>query len=149
MLPTTLKNRLMTNLWRRTDRASSTQPQSTSAEYFSVVGGRVILINLIGEVTVTMGATDINWIFNPTTGVDLIICSATACDSDVVGQLYSLPVLLGAPMNVDGSAVELGYLGYVVGIGALELDTDASVVGETKWSALWLPFDDGAVVVAA
>ena len=147
-LPTTLKNRLLSNLWRITPRAASLQPQSTSTAYFNVTGGRVIVVNIIGEVTVVMGVGNLNWLSNPTTHATLAMCSAVACTGDLVGQLYSLPSAVGGALNVDTTVCELGYLGMICHIGDLELNASASVVGETKWDCIWLPFDEGAAVNA-
>jgi len=78
----------------RVDRSAAAIAAGTNA-LFTVTGGRVALLGLLGEIVTTMDATlttlQIN--ANPTTGDDTVLCAASASIANVdVGCMFTLPV---------------------------------------------------------
>jgi hypothetical protein len=137
----------------RVDRATAVLPATTQSAIYTVSGGRIIVTSLVGEVTVVCSgtATTLKVTSNPTTGTDVDLTSATAVTSKEVGSLITLPLTFGGALNVQsaGGGEIPGALGFVVPIGTIDLVTSATNTGSVKWSLTWLPFDDGASVVAA
>ena len=55
------------------NRAAATLPQTATTNYFQITGGRVIVTNLIGSVTVATGATA------TTLAINYLNSASTAC----------------------------------------------------------------------
>lgn len=140
----------------RVDRAAATLPQGTDEALFSVSGGRVLITQVVGEVTVVIGGANATKLkFNPTeTGSDIDLCGALDIDSDAVGSLYSISgdfsdALLGALVWAIETDAMMEKRGIVLSEGDIELDCAGSVTGEISWTIWYVPLDDGAVVTAA
>lgn len=148
-------------LGRKVSKAAFTLPASTSTEIFTVAGGRVLITSLVGEVTTVLGgtATSLNVTLDPT-GANAVadLAAATVVTSDAVGTLYSVT---GAPLDLLSAAAVgntqlpnyvasvLVGRGFVVPAGSILLKTSATNTGATKWDLTYIPYDDGASVVAA
>ncbi len=136
----------------RVDRAAATLPQTTQEALFTIAGGRVLLLGLLGEVTtiIQTQANNTKLIANPTTGSDVDICAALDITADEVGCLYSISGLnTDALIGLNAGAVPGMVRPVILPIGTLDLDCAASNTGAIKWSALWVPWDTGAVLTAA
>lgn len=142
-------------LGARVDRATATLPQTTAAAIFTIAGGRVAILSIIGEVTTVIqtqaDATKLT--FDPTdTGATQDLCATTDITADAVGTIYSIT---GTPAT--GLQDALNFLSPNKGLanplilkpGSILLDCAASNTGSVKWSLFYVPFDDGATVVAA
>lgn len=150
---------LMTNraiqriaLGRKVSRATATLPQTTAEALFTISGGRILVTQIVGEVTTVIQtqANDTKLTANPTTGTAVDMCAALDITADEAGCLYGIT---GTPANAmvgtnagltPGQAV-----GQVVNIGTIDLDCAASNTGSVKWELFYVPIDDGAQVVAA
>lgn len=137
------------NLGLQLDRETTTLPQGTFGVLFNIVGGRVVLTSMIGQVTVIMGATDVKIRSNPTTGSAVEIATDLTCDSDVVQTLYGIDDYLQAMTGGGGAANIAPERGIVLPVGELGITTDASVVGEIKWTITYVPYDDEAYMEVA
>jgi hypothetical protein len=138
----------------RVDRAAATLPQSTDVALFTITGGRVLLVGLVGEVTVAIGAgvtPEATLVFNPTaTGADQNLCAPLNIASDAVGELYTISGTVGDAMRSDlliGNAILQNAL--LLAEGDIELLMDESVAGQIAWSIIYVPWDTAAEVVAA
>ncbi|NGO68524.1 hypothetical protein [Streptomyces boncukensis] len=134
-------------------RATATLPQSTDGSLFTVSGGRVLLLGLVGEVT-TVIQTQVNNTklkLNPTaTGADQDLCAALDISADAVGELYTISGTVGDAMRSDlliGNPLLAAPL--VLSEGDIELDCAASNTGSVAWDLLYTPLDNGASVVSA
>jgi hypothetical protein len=147
-------------LGNKIDRATATLPQTATGSIFTVSGGRIVLTSLVGEVTVALGATatSLNIVHTPTVGTVGDLCAATVCTSDTVGTLYSItgvPADLMSAEKIGGTVVPVDYntglplRGLILPIGAIGLKASASDTGSVKWSITYVPYDNGASVVAA
>jgi hypothetical protein len=145
---------------QRVDRAAALLPQTATQTIFTVSGGRVVLTGVLGEVTVILGATatSLNLVHTPTVGTVGDLCAAMVCTSDAVGTLYSItgvPADLMSAEKIGGVVAPVDYnTGWmlrplVLPVGNLGLKASANDTGQVKWSVVWVPFDDGARVVAA
>lgn len=140
------------NLGLRVDRATATLPQTVAAALFTIVGGRVAITGIVGEVTVIIEtqANDTKLIGNPTTGTSVDLCAVLDITADEVGCLYGIT---GTPANaLVGTNAGFGPLPaaqFVVNVGTIDLDCAASNTGSVKWSIWYIPLDDGAYVEAA
>ncbi len=136
----------------RTDRATANLPATTAAPIFNIVGGRVIILGIIGEVTTVIEtqANNTKLISNPTVGTSLDICAVLDITADEVGCLYGITGIPGdALIGANAGASPLCARQLVLPVGAIDLSCAATNTGKVKWSVLWLPLDDGAAVVAA
>lgn len=142
----------------RVDRATDTLPQTASEAIFTITGGRVLVIGLIGEVTTAIGAgvtPDLKIVYNPTAaGTSFDLCTAVSVASDAVGQTYTLAGDVATP----GALVVAGAVGQanpvfakplLLSEGDIEINMDESVAGSVSWSLIYVPWDAGAEVAAA
>ena len=136
---------------RIVSRASALLPQTAQTPYFRV-NGRVLLIQIIGEVTIEVGnvATNTNLVANPTVGADVDLCAVLDIDSDAVGTLYTITgTLANAMIATTSGAVKAQADAVVIADGTIDLKTAASTVtGESKWTLHYIPIDRGSSVVA-
>lgn len=135
-------------------RAAALLPQSTQAAIFNIVGGKVLITSLVGEVVVVMPATTntLKVTGNPTVGTDVDWTTAVSPASKEVGSVISLGVTAGGALVVAnaGAGNGLGYVGFVAQIGTIDLVTTGSAAtGTVKWSVTYIPIDTGASVTAA
>lgn len=138
----------------RVERATATLPQTTDEALFTISGGRILLLALIGEVTVVIQtqANNTKLKFNPTAaGADQDLCAVLDITADPVGEIYTISGTVGDAMRSDlliGLASLLA-APLLLSEGDIELNCAASNTGSVAWTLLYIPLDDGASVVAA
>ena len=139
------------NLGLRVDRATATLPQTTAAAIFNILGGRVAMTAIIGEVTTVLGAVgNMSLEVNPTTGTTAALCAVLAAGALEAGTLLSIDGTKATAMlgvNAGGSAMQSKPV--ALPIGTLDLRLSLSSTGSVKWSLFYVPIDDGAYVEAA
>lgn len=136
-------------------RATAALPQTAAAAIFNVVGGRIYLTSIVGEVTTVIqtqaNATKLT--FDPTaTGATQDLCATTDITADAVGTVYGIT---GTPGTVLQDA--LNFLPpnknlaqpIMLKPGDIVLDCAASNTGSVKWDAAYIPYDNGAYLQAA
>ena len=122
---------------------------------FNIVGGRVMVIDLIGIVTVQLEAAALllHWDADMDTGGDAALSIDSAdLTGDVVGTMYLMPAAAGGALTVPAGGAYLKLfpqIGWIVGPGALDLHASAGNTGGIKWSLFYIPLDDEAYVEAA
>lgn len=135
---------------RRVDKASATLPASTNQTLFTITGGRVLLLGIVGEVTtlVQTQACNAKLTSAPTTGTAVDICAVLDITADEVGCLYGITGLFSdALVGANAGAAPIQNAGgIVIPIGVIRLNTSATNTGATKWSAFYVPLDDGALL---
>lgn len=137
----------------RVDRATDTLPQTTDEALFTITGGRVLVVGLVGEVTTVIQtqANNTKIKFNPdATGADQDLCAVLDITADAVGELYTISGTVGDAMRSDlliGNAMLTSPL--LLSEGAIELDCAASNTGSVSWSVIYVPWDTGAEIAAA
>jgi hypothetical protein len=140
----------------RVNRAADTLPQTADEAIFTITGGRVLVVGLIGEVTDTIGSgtdPDLTIKFNPTaTGADTELAADLDIGDDAIGTLYSLtgdfsdPVTEGVRVLESPAMVQTPF---VLSEGDIEIEMNESVAGSVSWSIMYVPWDTGAEVAAA
>lgn len=136
----------------KVDRATATLPQTTAAAIFNIKVGRVLLKQIVGEVTTVIQtqANNTKLTANPTTGTSVDICAALDITADEVGCLYGISGLNSdALIGVNAGAVPGQLRDVVLPVGTLDLDCAASNTGSVKWTVFYVPLDDGAYMEAA
>jgi hypothetical protein len=140
----------------RVDRAAALVTNATVA-LFNIVGGRVLLLNFVGEISTIMDATGctlrISALTTDATAVVTHLTSAaTDCASKTAGTLYTLPAAVASALiesTNNSAAVATTQTPLVLKTGALNLIGGGASTGTIKWSAWYIPLDDGAYMADA
>lgn len=133
-------------------RATAALPQTTQSALFTISGGRVLLLGIVGEVTTVIQtqANNTKLVANPTVGTDVDICAALSISADEVGCLYGITGLFSdALVGANAGATVWPRNPVVLPVGSLDLNCAASNTGSVKWNAWYVPLDAGASLVAA
>jgi hypothetical protein len=135
----------------RVDRATATLPQTAAAAIFNVVGGRVMMTGILGEVTTVLGAVgNMSLEANPTVGTTAGLCAVLAAGALEAGTLLSISGLKATAMyGVDAGGSAMQHIPVALPVGTLDLRLSGSSTGSVKWSIWYVPLDEGAYVTAA
>ena len=135
----------------KVERPTATLPQTAAAPIFNILGGRVAITGIVGEVTTLLGAVgNMNLESNPTTGTTAALCAVVAAGAFEAGTLLSIDGTIATAMlgvNAGGTAIQSKPV--VLPVGTLDLRLSASSTGSVKWTLFYVPIDDGAYVTAA
>jgi len=142
------------SLGKKVDRATSDVLTGSAVSIFTISGGRVLLLGLIGEVTTVIGTgttPEAKFQLNPTAGTTVDLCAALDLADDEVGTLYSITGTPGDAMlaGSSGAVRNMAAQGVVLDAGAIEFICDENVSGSISFQARYLPLDAGARLVAA
>lgn len=134
------------------NRATATLPQTAAGTLFTVAGGRVAVLGIVGEVTVAIqaqaNATKLQSV--PTTGTTVDLCATLDINGKEVGTLFGITGTFATAMvGANAGAGVMCATPVVVPIGAIKLNCAASNTGSVKWQIRYAPLDSGASVVAA
>ena len=134
--------------WHHVVRATATLPQTTAEALYTITGGRILLVSIIGEVTTVIQtqANNTKLTFNPTaTGSSTDICANLSTTADAVGTLYGITGTIANAMTENMlMAVDQGNL--ILSEGTIDLNCAASNTGSVKWDMFYIPLDEGATV---
>lgn len=138
------------------ERATAALPQTTTGTLFTISGGKVRIISIVGEVTTVIqtqsNATKL--IFNPTgTGSDVDLCATLDITADAVGTLYSITGVVATALKSTTlwavlPADNIAAPGLILAPGTIQLNCAASNTGSVKWTIEYEQLDMGGVVVA-
>ncbi len=134
-----------------TTRASSSLPATTATPYFTVTG-KVKILNIIGEVTTVFQAqaNAVKLIANPTVGADVDLCATVEGNAAAVGSLFTITgTLANAMIKTVSGAVPSQATPVIVTAGSIDFSAAATSTGATKWTVIYEPIDQGAMVIAA
>jgi hypothetical protein len=138
------------NFGLKTDRSAAVLPATAYGALFTITGGRILVMGIVGEVTTVCSATATNLKLTatPTTGTAVDVATNVAIANKEVGTLFGVSAYGSALVasNAGSTAISVPF---VVPIGTLGLTTSATNTGAAKWSLLWVPLDDAASVAAA
>lgn len=136
----------------KVSRATGTLPASTTKALFTIAGGRVLLLGIVGEVTTAIQnqACNTKLTANPTTGTDVDICAVLNIANDEIGCLYGITGLFSDAMVGSNAGAGVWPRNPVVlPAGTLDLSTAATNTGSVKWDLWYVPLDTSATVTAA
>lgn len=139
-------------LGKKVSRATANLPQSTQHALFTISNGRVLLCNILGQVTTAIQnqANNTKLVANPTVGTDVDLCATLSIANDEVGCLYGITGLFSdALVGANAGAGIAMHRPIVLAPGTLDLSCAASNTGQVKWDAWYIPLDTGATLVAA
>lgn len=136
-------------------RATAALPATAAQNIFTISGGRIMLVALIGEVTTVIQAqaTTVKVTSTPTTGsaIDMSANTADINALEVGGRitLANPPAAATALVKTNAGYTNLQNVDTIVPIGTLSYTTGATSTGSIKWDLIYIPLDNGAQVVAA
>ncbi|MDH6116904.1 hypothetical protein ABH930_000323 [Kitasatospora sp. GAS204A] len=136
-------------------RATNTLPASTAGNIFTVSGGRILLVALIGEVTTAIQnqACTLKVSTAPTVGSAVDLCTAGSIINAPVGVHFSLPSSAASALTTDlstgGGVQDVMTSAWLIPVGNLTVTTSATNTGSVKWDLAYIPWDNAAQVVAA
>ena len=135
----------------KVERASATLPQTAAAPIFNILGGRVAMIGILGEVTIVLGAVgNMSIEANPTVGTAAALCTVLAAGTLEAGTLISITGdVTNAMLGVNAGGVEMQRHPVVLPVATLDLRLSGSSTGSVRWTLFYIPIDDGASVEAA
>lgn len=137
----------------RVNRTTADVLTGAAVAIFTIATGRVLLVNLVGEVTTILAAgttPDAKFQMNPTTGTTTDLCATASVASDEVGTLYSMTgVPTDAMLTSSSGGIRVLGVPLILPIGDIEFNCDENITGSISFQAWWLPLDDGATLVAA
>lgn len=123
-----------------------------AASIFTVAGGRVVVTNLIGEVTTVVSGTTptLKVTLATTVGGDIDLCSATSITADEVGTLYAVDGVGNALESGSSGVVESSAKGIVLAEGTIQqVGAAADIGGAVEWTLTYYVLDTGASIVSA
>lgn len=137
-------------LGERVDRLTANM--TTGLPLFNVVGGRVAVNLILGEVTTIIETKAVNLSLqaNPTVGATTAMSGVLDISADPVGTMYTIA-------GAAATATQRGECGSVIGqsapvivaVGAIEALIGDTHTGSIKWSVFYTPIDDGASITVA
>lgn len=137
-------------LGQRVDRA--TDNITTGENLFTIAGGRVLVTQIVGEVTTIIENKTVNFKLtsDPTTGTTNDMCANVDLDTAEAGSLLSITGLASDAM-IKGSSGSVSGMArpMIVAVGNIEATVGATHTGSIKWSLWYVPLDEGAYVEAA
>lgn len=132
-------------------KTAAITPQGTAGALFTVTG-RVIIDQIVGEVTVEIGAgaNNTKLVSNPTVGADVDLCAVVDIDADAVGTLLHITGTVSNSMIATTSgAFEIQPGGLMVAAGTIDLNCTGSTAGQIKWTVIYRALDADSTVVSA
>lgn len=134
-------------------RSAANLPQTTQAALFNVIGGRIELIDIMGEVSTVIQnqANNTKIVANPTSGSDTDLCANLNIANDAVGTRYSITGTFANAMvdTAAGVAVAQQATVVTVEVGTIDLACAASNTGQCTWVLRYRKIDPEAYVTAA
>ncbi|MDD4986714.1 MAG: hypothetical protein PHQ43_13215 [Dehalococcoidales bacterium] len=135
-------------------RVAAALPQTNTQDIFSVVGGRIRLKLLVGEVTVIIGgvANSTYFRFTPTGGAATDLCAAgTDVNADAVRTMYGITGIVTDAMLKGVGLVPAPTQDTILKAGTIHircLGNDGGG-GRVQYALTYVPIDVGAYVLAA
>ena len=130
-------------------KATATTPQGADQTLFTVTGGQIELLALVGEVTtVIQSSANVSRIkFNPTgTGSDVNLCQDLDWNALAVGTLFTITGNFEDVMQNSVWVAQGMAQGIILGPGIIELECDGSTSGNVGWQMVYRPLEAGATV---
>ncbi len=133
-------------------REATTLPQTAAFAIFNIVGGRVLMTSIVGEITIILGAVgNMGLEENPTAGTTELICAVVAAGTYAEGDHMGITGIAANAMipAATGGIPVMTTQGVVLRVGVLDWRCSASSTGEMEWAAAYIPIDDGAYMTVA
>lgn len=139
-------------LGQTVERATAVVTAAT-VPLFTVSGGRILVTQILGEVTTVIQAlaTNARLSANPTDGTTRNLCANLNIASYAAGDLLGITGINTDPMipPATAGALEAQTVPVIVQEGTIDIISDAAPTGSIKWTLKYIPLDVGASVIAA
>ncbi len=135
----------------RVSKASAALPQTATGNLFTVTGGRVMVLQIMGEVTTIIQnqACNTKLSHDPDVGAAADICAVLDIANDAVGTNYGITGTVADAMVGASHAYLVAQASpLILPAGVITLTTAASNTGAVKWDVLYIPIDEGARISA-
>lgn len=132
-------------------RATAGLPDAESDAIFNVSGGRVMITQIIGEVTTAIQnqANNLKLQFTPTGGSAIDLCDVVDIANDPIGTMYTMTGEQGYALQKSTGLIRKQKEQVIVNAGAISINCSADNTGSVKWTLYFVVLDDGAYVEAA
>lgn len=119
---------------------------ASATPIFNVVGGRVAVRLIVGQITVAAsGATNISLQSNPTVGTTSLMCAVLAAAGLEVATLLTINGDIGTAMwGVNAGAGEGQVQDSILPIGQIEFVLSGAQTISVSWLVYYTPVDVGA-----
>lgn len=119
---------------------------ASATPIFNVVGGRVAVRSIVGQITVAAsGATNISLQSNPTVGTTSLMCAVLAAAGLEVATLLTINGDIGTAMwGVNAGAGEGQLQDSILPLGQIEFVLSAAQTISVGWTVNYVPVDTGA-----
>lgn len=135
-------------------RATATLPASATGNIYTVAGGRILVVGLVGEVTTAVQNQACTLAIGtaPTVGTGSTTALGTA-SSIIAAPIGTHFAAAPGGATVTDLSTQAGVLlqaaRFVVNIGNITITTSATNTGSVKWDLIYIPLDLAATVAAA
>jgi hypothetical protein len=134
-----------------TYRDANILPEAEAYPLFNVIGGRIAITQIIGEVTevIQTQANNTKLTVTPTGGSAVDLCAVLNISAKAVGTLFGITGTAANAMVSSTGLLAPQATQVIVGEGTINLDCAADNRGQIKWAIYYIAMDDGAYVEAA
>lgn len=134
----------------RTERVATALPVASTFALFTVSGGRVMVMQILGKITtlIQTQACNLKLQANPTVGTQVDLCADLNISALAVGIMLGLTGTFATAM-AQGLALPAQVTPIIVDAGTIDAVLSSTNTGAFAWQMRWIPIDDGASVVAA
>ncbi len=134
-------------------RAAALLPATAYGALFSIIGGKVLVTSLIGEVIEATPATanSVKFTGVPTVGTAVDWSTTASLASKEVGSIIILPMSSSSALSVTNAGGGARSSPAQVGqIGTMGLTTTGTAAtGTVRWLLTYVPIDNGAYIAVA
>jgi len=135
----------------RVDRATADLPATTTQAIFTIAGGPILLVQILGIVTTVIQTQACNTKLqaNPTaTGASVDICANLDITAKVVASYFGITGTFANAM-VNGLSIPMQATPVIIPVGTIDLVTAATNTGQVSWHVWYLPLASSGVSVVA
>ena len=132
-------------------RTTGALPASTTSAIFNVVGGRCIILAVVGYITtiIQAQACTLKMQANPTAAGTSVDMCATLDVNAAAAFTYLSITGTAANAMLNAVAGPLQATSWLLSAGTIDLVASATNTGSVQWSCVYVPLDAGATVTAA
>jgi len=136
----------------RVDKAANASPLVQDTPLFQIIGGKVMVTFLIGEVTTVIQttATTIRFRFDADVGSDAYLSGgSTDLSAVAVGSQIGITGTAAGEVLVGNALAPAQAQPIVLSEGYIDVNYGAAATGAIKYSVWYIPLENGAYIKAA
>lgn len=135
----------------KVSRATADLPQTATGNLFTITGGRVLIMQIMGEVTTIIQnqACNTKISHDPDVGAAADLCAVLDIANKAVGTNFGITgTVANAMVGASHAYLVAQAAPMILPAGVITLTTAASNTGKVKWDVLYVPIDEGAAIEA-